>query len=205
MVIRSALLIVASDADPVLDVTVNGLRSLFSQAPLSMLFTEERRVASDGHLIEDILRRWCDEEEIDCILTLGGTFPAPGHSSEQITPEATLAVLERLMPSLPEVMRALAADEEPLALLDRGVAGIRTRTLIVNLPGPEELATRFAEAIVDLIAPIVRCLQPTRQEPESFASIGSKGLPNPSPQEKHKGLNADEFAAFLASRQRREN
>jgi len=136
---------------------------------------------------------------MDFVLTIGGTFPAPGHSSDEITPEATAAVLERAMPSLPEAMRAYAVEEAPEALLDRGVAGIRTRTLILNLPGPKPLSRIFAEAIADLIGPIVARLQPVEQpaiQPSGQASASSAQPEKP----KGTGLNADEFAAFLAAR-----
>ncbi len=197
--IRSALLTVASDAEPLLEEAMDGVRSIFRQAVPGLFFVEERRVASDRYLIEDILRRWCDEEDMDFVLTIGGTFPAAGHSSDEITPEATAAVLERAMPSLPEAMRAYAVEEAPEALLDRGVAGIRTRTLILNLPGPEPLSRMFAEAIADLIGPIVARLQPVEQpaiQPSVQASASSARPEKP----KGTGLNADEFAAFLAAR-----
>ncbi len=199
MTIRSALLTVASDAEPLLEEAMDGVRSIFRQAVPGLFFVEERRVASDRYLIEDILRRWCDEEDMDFVLTIGGTFPAAGHSSDEITPEATAAVLERAMPSLPEAMRAYAVEEAPEALLDRGVAGIRTRTLILNLPGPEPLSRMFAEAIADLIGPIVARLQPVEQpaiQPSVQASASSARPEKP----KGTGLNADEFAAFLAAR-----
>ncbi len=198
MTIRSALLIVTTDAEPVLDGAVGGVRAVFRQSVPDLFFMEERRVPSDRYLIEDILRRWCDEEDVDFILTIGGTFPAPGHSGEQITPEATAAVLERAMPSLPEAMRAYAVEEAPDALLDRGVAGIRARTLLINLPGPEPLARMFAEAIADLIVPILARLQPDRLAvAPAIADESSTFLPE---KPKATGLNADEFAAFLAGR-----
>lgn len=207
MTIRSAFLIVATDAETVLDGTVDGavegVRSIFRQAVPGLFFVEERRVASERYLIEDILRRWCDEEDMDFVLTIGGTFPAPGHSGEEITPDATAAVLERAMPSLPEAMRAYAVEEAPEALLDRSVAGIRTRTLIINLPGPESLARMFAEAIADMIGPIVARLQP-REQPGSQPGVASllpdETVSSSSEKPKGTGLNADEFAAFLAAR-----
>ncbi|MBI3957304.1 MAG: hypothetical protein HY328_00745 [Chloroflexi bacterium] len=194
MTIRCAVLVVATDAEPVSDEMVDGVRSLLGQNVPALFFVEERRVASERHLIGEILRRWCDEEDMDFVLTIGGTFPAPGHSGEQITPEATAAVLERAMPSLPEAMRAYAATEEAEALLDRGVAGIRTRTLIVNLPAAERLALLFAEAIGDLIEPIVVRLQAV---PEAVDSAPYKAQRSPA---ERGGLDADEFAAFLAAR-----
>ncbi len=83
-------------------------------------FLMDRHVASQRHLIEETLRRWCDEEELDLVITIGGTLPAPGPSRHEIVPEATLAVVERLLPGLPEAMRAHAQEQSELALLDRG-------------------------------------------------------------------------------------
>ena len=201
MTIRCAILVVSTNAEPITDEAVDGVRSVFRQIVAGLFFVEERRVASDRYLIEDILRRWSDEEDMDFVLTIGGTFPAPGHSGEQITPEATLSVLERAMPSLPEAMRAYAVEEAPEALLDRGVAGIRTRTLIVNLPGPEPLARMFAEAIADLIGPIVARLQPSEQ-PGVVSPLSDEAVSAPLEKPKVTGLDADEFAAFLAARRR---
>ncbi|MDI3521982.1 MAG: hypothetical protein PWR31_1127 [Bacillota bacterium] len=77
------------------------------------------------------LKRLADERAIDLILTTGGTGLGP----RDVTPEATLDVVDRLVPGLPEAMRAAGFAKTPHALLSRAVAGIRGRTLIVNLPG----------------------------------------------------------------------
>jgi len=82
-------------------------------------------------LIAQILRKWSDEENLDLILTTGGTGPAP----RDRTPEGTRAVLQFEIPGIPEAMRAAARDRVPTAVLTRGVAGVRNRTLIINLPG----------------------------------------------------------------------
>lgn len=166
----------------------------------------ESSAASQRHWIEEILRRWCDEEEIDLALTIGGTLPASGPSVQEITPEATLAVIERALPGLPEEMRAYASEQTPLALLDRGVAGIRGRSLLINLPAGAGPALHFLEAIVDLIEPILAHLQERPDAPrlaDAFATdtsdadsgqnmlIESQNLAN-SPR-----LNDEEFRAFL--------
>lgn len=199
MAIRCAILVVSTNAEPITDEAVKGVRSVFRQIVPDLFFVEERRVASDRHLIEDILRRWCDEEDMDFVVTVGGTFPAPGHSGDQITPEATAAVVERAMPSLPEAMRAYAVEEAPEALLDRGVAGIRARTLLINLPGPELLAGMFAEAIGDLVGPIIARLQPI-EPPSALTLLSDVSVPIPLEKSKSTGLDAGEFAAFLAAR-----
>jgi len=77
------------------------------------------------------LRRWCDENLADVILTTGGT----GLTDRDITPEATASVLEKPVPGLGEALRMSAYPRFPRAILSRGVAGVRAKTLIVNLPG----------------------------------------------------------------------
>lgn len=81
--------------------------------------------------IADELRRWADETPVNLVLTTGGT----GMSSRDVTPEATLAVVERLAPGFAEAMRAGSAAKTPHAVLSRAVSGLRGRTLIVNMPG----------------------------------------------------------------------
>jgi molybdenum cofactor synthesis domain-containing protein len=77
------------------------------------------------------LTRWSDSGEVDLVLTTGGT----GLGTRDVTPEATLAVLDRSAPGIAEALRAAAAPKFPRAWLSRGAAGTRGQTLIVNLPG----------------------------------------------------------------------
>jgi molybdopterin adenylyltransferase len=77
------------------------------------------------------LARWADSGQVDVILTTGGT----GLSLRDITPEATITVLDRPAPGIAEALRARSAPRFPRAWLSRGVAGTRGKTLIVNLPG----------------------------------------------------------------------
>ncbi len=88
-------------------------------------------VPDETALIAGKLARWADSGEVDVILTTGGT----GLSPRDVTPEGTAAVLERTAPGIAEALRATAASAFPRAWLSRGVAGVRGRTLIVNLPG----------------------------------------------------------------------
>lgn len=92
------------------------------------------------------------------VLTVGGTLPAPVPAATEIVPEATLDVLDRLTPALPEAMRAEAQMLSALALLDSGVAGIRSRTLIINLPAGAAAVFR-SDAIVDIIPAYIAHLQ----------------------------------------------
>jgi molybdopterin adenylyltransferase len=88
-------------------------------------------VPDDNIKIQETLRNWCDHEICDLILTTGGT----GFSPRDVTPEATIAIIQRNAPGLAEAMRAESKIFSPHAILSRGVVGIRGRTIIVNLPG----------------------------------------------------------------------
>jgi molybdenum cofactor synthesis domain-containing protein len=77
------------------------------------------------------LVQWCDADAADVVLTTGGT----GLSQRDMTPEATRAVLDREAPGIAERIRGLSLERFPRAALSRGLAGLRQRTLIVNLPG----------------------------------------------------------------------
>jgi molybdenum cofactor synthesis domain-containing protein len=88
-------------------------------------------VADEQDRISRILTDWSDTGEIDLILTLGGTGFAP----RDVTPEATLSVIERQAPGLSEAVRSAGLAKTPHAMLSRAVSGIRGSTLIVNLPG----------------------------------------------------------------------
>lgn len=88
-------------------------------------------IPDDRGGIEAVLRRLCDEERCELVLTTGGTGPAP----RDVTPEATRAVIERELPGFGEIMRVQSFAKVPTAILSRSTAGTRGRTLIVNLPG----------------------------------------------------------------------
>ncbi len=118
--------------------------------PLLEVLPDERT------MIEPRLREIADSGEYACIFTTGGTGPA----QRDITPEATLAVIERHMPGLSERMRFEGARITPFAALSRGVSGIRGSTLIVNLPGSPKGAVESLDAILELIQPIVKLMRP---------------------------------------------
>jgi molybdenum cofactor synthesis domain-containing protein len=88
-------------------------------------------VPDDRATIEATLRHWADDLRLNLILTTGGT----GLSPTDATPEATLAVVDRLVPGMAEAMRAESLRHTPFGMLSRAVAGARGATLIVNLPG----------------------------------------------------------------------
>lgn len=112
-------------------------------------------VSDDQEAISLILSTWSDENEFDVILTAGGT----GFSGRDRAPEATLAVVERLVPGLGEAMRAGSMKITPHAMLSRAVAGIRGRTLIVNLPGSPRAAIENLEIILPSLPHAIKLLQ----------------------------------------------
>ena len=77
------------------------------------------------------LREWADEKDVNLILTTGGT----GFTSRDVTPEATLSVIDRAAPGFAEAMRMGSLSKTPHAMLSRAVSGLRGRTLIINMPG----------------------------------------------------------------------
>jgi molybdenum cofactor synthesis domain-containing protein len=89
----------------------------------------------------------CDELELDLILTSGGT----GFSSRDVTPEATLQVIEKITPGLSEAMRYYGMQNTPRAMLSRAAAGIRDGTLIINLPGSVKGVRESLEAIKSVL------------------------------------------------------
>lgn len=102
-------------------------------------------VPDESELIESELIRCADELKIALVLTTGGT----GFSPRDITPEATKKVVERETPGIPEAMRAASMRITPRGCLSRSAAGIRGRTLIVNLPGSEKAAKENLLAVVE--------------------------------------------------------
>ena len=92
---------------------------------------ERETVPDEQELIAGLLSVWADEDLADLVLITGGT----GLTARDITPEATMSVLDRVAPGIPEAMRAAVAATFPQAALSRAVAGTRGRTLIINLPG----------------------------------------------------------------------
>ncbi len=107
------------------------IAELVSTPPLSATVNVRQIVPDERAAIESVLRHWSDDLHLNLILTTGGT----GLSPTDVTPEATLAVVERLVPGLVEAMRMESLRMAPMAMLSRAVSGCRNSTLIVNLPG----------------------------------------------------------------------
>jgi len=94
--------------------------------------------------IEELLRVWSDREQLDLILTTGGTGLAP----RDRTPEATREVIDREVPGIAEAMRIQNLVSTPRAMLSRGIAGLRGKTLIVNLPGSPKAVKENLQVIL---------------------------------------------------------
>ena len=109
----------------------------------------------DQQAIQNKLSDWTDNTEVDVILTTGGT----GFGSRDVTPEATLAVVTRLAPGLVEAMRSASLAITHHAMLSRAVAGIRNKTLIVNLPGSPTASVENLKVIVSVLEHAVQLLQ----------------------------------------------
>ncbi len=101
-------------------------------------------IPDDRALIERKLVEWSDERGLSLILTTGGTGVAP----RDVTPDATLMVIEKQVPGMAEAMRAASLLKTPTAMISRAVVGIRGRSLIINLPGSPKGARENLEAIL---------------------------------------------------------
>lgn len=155
VMIRTAILTVSDRgaAGEREDTTVGAVRNVLAAGPY--VEVDYQLVPDEQALIRARLRLWCDSDEVDLILTNGGT----GLGLRDRTPEATRDVIERDVPGIAELMRARGAQHSPLAALSRALAGVRRKTLIVNLPGSPDGARQSLEAVtgvlghaVDLVA-----------------------------------------------------
>ena len=117
-------------------------------------------VPDDSAVIQAYLRSWCENGLVHLILTTGGTGFAP----RDITPEATQAIIDRATPGLAEVMRLESLKVTPHAMLSRGIAGIRGRTLVINLPGSPKAAVENLSTILPVLPHAIELLQ---EDPES--------------------------------------
>ncbi len=109
--------------------------------------TDYRIVPDEQPVIEAELRRMTDESGCSLVITTGGTGPA----RRDVTPEATMAVCQKILPGFGELMRSTSLRYVPTAILSRQTAGIRGRALIVNLPGRPKSICENLEAVFPAI------------------------------------------------------
>jgi molybdenum cofactor synthesis domain-containing protein len=144
------------------DRSSRGEREDLSGPALANLVTSRGWIASlldvvpdDRARIAATLEVWCERGDLDVILTTGGTGFAP----RDVTPEATRSVVEREAPGLAEVIRAESLKVTRHAMLSRGIAGIRGRTLILNLPGSPKGARESLQVVADVLEHAVQLLR----------------------------------------------
>ncbi len=112
-------------------------------------------VPDDLDRIRDTLVEWCDSDRADLILTTGGTGFAP----RDVTPEATKSVIEREVPGIPEALRSASLRITQHAMLSRAVAGIRKRSLIINLPGNPKAIRENLDVLIPILPHAVELIR----------------------------------------------
>ena len=112
-------------------------------------------VPDEVDIISSKLAEWADEGNVDVILTTGGT----GLSPTDVTPEATLSVVDKVVPGFTEAMRAKTFNVTPFAVLSRAVAGVRGKCLIINLPGSPKAVRECLEVILPAIPHAVEIIK----------------------------------------------
>jgi molybdopterin adenylyltransferase len=112
-------------------------------------------VPDEKELIMTKLVKWADVDNLDVVITTGGT----GLTPRDVTPEATLAVVDRIVPGFAEAMRAESLKKTPHAMLSRAVAGTRGKCLVINLPGSPKAVRECLEVILPALPHAVETLK----------------------------------------------
>jgi len=112
-------------------------------------------IPDEVDVIAGKLAEWADEGGVDVILTTGGT----GLSQRDVTPEATLSILDKVAPGFTEAMRAETFSTTPFAILSRAAAGVRGKCLIINLPGSSKAVRECLEVILPVIPHAVEIIK----------------------------------------------
>ena len=135
------------------DVSGPVVREVVSQ--IASTISKYEIVPDDPEDIAGKLSEWADGGEVDVILTTGGT----GLAERDNTPEATLAIIQRNAPGFAEAMRAKSLEKTPMAVLSRGVSGLRGKCLIINLPGSPKAVKECLEVILPAIPHAVEIIK----------------------------------------------
>jgi molybdenum cofactor synthesis domain-containing protein len=153
MAIRVGILTLSDTRTPATDESGQAVRDVLAR--LEGAEVVEYYVAADNlECIKAELIRFSDDVKCQIVVTTGGTGVAP----RDVTPEATVAVCDRLVPGLGEAMRAASLAKTPMAMISRATAGIRGETLIVNLPGSPKGARECLEVVLPVLGHAVRLL-----------------------------------------------
>lgn len=148
---RVGILTLSDTRTEATDESGKAVRALVEQLPGAEV-VETFVVADNLECIQAELIRYVDDLQCQVVLTTGGTGLGP----RDVTPEATIAVCDRLVPGLPEAMRAATLAQTPMAMLSRGVAGMRGSCLIVNLPGSPKGARECLEVVLPVLGHAVQ-------------------------------------------------
>ena len=140
------------------DESGNALVAFCEEAGLETVYDS---VSDDREAIAGALKRLADNEQVRFIFTTGGT----GMTPDDVTPEATKAVIERDAPGFAEAMRADSLKHTPMGIVSRGVSGIAGRTLIVNFPGNPKAIGQLLPAIAPTLEHVVATLHRERGTP----------------------------------------
>jgi molybdopterin adenylyltransferase len=132
------------------DKGIPALKDWLGRAVRNPIAWETRLIPDEQAQISDALRALVDEARCDLVLTTGGTGPAP----RDLTPEATIAVADKLMPGFGEQMRQISLHFVPTAILSRQVAVIRGKALIINLPGQPKSIAETLEGLPAMQPPV---------------------------------------------------
>jgi len=127
------------------DQGIPALQEWFQQALATPFTVSTRLIPDEQPVIEAALKELCDQERCHLVLTTGGTGPA----ARDVTPEATLAIADKVMPGFGEQMRQISLHYTPTAILSRQVAVVRRGCLILNLPGQPKSIRETLEGVKD--------------------------------------------------------
>jgi molybdopterin adenylyltransferase len=129
------------------------IRNIVSQ--VNSVIARYEIVPDEIDIIATKLADWADSGEVDVILTTGGT----GLARRDVTPEATLSVIDKEVPGFAEAMRARSLEKTPMAVLSRAVAGLRGRCLIINLPGSPKAVQECLEVVLPAVPHAVEIIK----------------------------------------------
>ena len=170
MPVRIAILTISDKASAGQRTDLSGpaIKAALAAAGLEVSVVDERVIADEQLQIAEALFHLSERQDVDLILTTGGTGLAP----RDVTPQATLDTIDYEVPGIAEVMRAESVRVTPAGMLSRGVAGVRRQTLIVNLPGSPKAVRETLAAIAPALPHAVSTLRGEVGEHERPAGGG---------------------------------